>query len=261
MSNIKIYQKNSIQLVIARYNEELDWLLAINNIDILIYSKGENNIEYVKTLLNKKNMNCIIINLNNIGREGHTYINHIINNYNNLYNHTIFAQGFPFDHSPMIYTKINSYKNNSNIKFEFTNDILECDYLGLPIRMCDNGAWFYMPIIEIYNKLFLNKIKIKTVNNIITGPIFEFGAGAQFIVSKERIQSRPIKFYKKILTLFINPIKIYDGKEYSNKDPIEGYIIERLWKYIMTDDDKHNISIKTQINQTLKRYRKINFWK
>ena len=47
--------------------------------------------------------------------------------------------------------------------------------------------------------------------------MFLFGAGAQFIVSKEQIYKRPRDFYLKIINIL----------EYSI-NPIEGFIIERF---------------------------------
>jgi hypothetical protein len=75
------------ELVVARYNEDLIWLSKVNNKKITIYNKG-NNINYNN------------IKLPNIGRESHTYLTHIIKNYDNLADITIFTQGDPFFHSP-----------------------------------------------------------------------------------------------------------------------------------------------------------------
>jgi hypothetical protein len=122
--------KNNIQLIVDRYNENLDWLFILNNIDIIIYNKGINDIDYIKQICNNSNYNsnCDIIHLDNIGKEKHTFI---INNYHNLYSYNFFVQAFPFNHSPNIYSKINSYKLDfKDIHFEFINDknILKCDF-------------------------------------------------------------------------------------------------------------------------------------
>ena len=53
--------------------------------------------------------------------------------------------------------------------------------------------------------------------------LFKFGAGAQFIVSKKQILKRPKEFYLKIIEML--------EKE---KDPIEGYIIERFHPLIFS---------------------------
>ena len=60
-------------MVVARYNENLNWLEDFkDDINFHIYNKGNDIIEYQN------------IKLPNIGREAHTYRTHIINNYDNL---------------------------------------------------------------------------------------------------------------------------------------------------------------------------------
>jgi hypothetical protein len=82
--------------IISRYNEDVRWTRFLQG-NIIIYNKGKNNIN-----INIERNNIKIINIYNIGREGHTYLYHIINNYDNLKDKTIFLQGNPFDHSPNI---------------------------------------------------------------------------------------------------------------------------------------------------------------
>ena len=72
--------KKKIQIVVARYNEDIKWLLPFKDVTI-IYNKGQ----YLP-LLNSFNF----INLDNVGRESHTYLYHIIENYDNLSDKTIF---------------------------------------------------------------------------------------------------------------------------------------------------------------------------
>jgi hypothetical protein len=77
-------------LVCARYNEDLNWLLPLKDKSIIIYNKGEDNIDIFPE--NK------IIKLPNLGREGGTYLHHIIQNYDNLSDYIIFTQANPVDH-------------------------------------------------------------------------------------------------------------------------------------------------------------------
>ena len=77
-------------LVCARYNEDLNWLLPLKNESIIIYNKGEDNLD---TFPKQK-----VVKLPNLGREGGTYLHHIIQNYDNLSDYTIFTQANPVDH-------------------------------------------------------------------------------------------------------------------------------------------------------------------
>ena len=91
--NIYNFQNNQFgnyEIVIARYNENIKWLkdYPFNEFKIKCYNKGPEppTNECITP-------NCNIINLPNVGRESHTYLYHIINNYDNLAPVTIFIPG------------------------------------------------------------------------------------------------------------------------------------------------------------------------
>lgn len=182
-------------IVVARYNENLNWTKQFLN--VIVYNKG-----------NKLTNDFNEILLNNVGREGHTYYKHIYDNYDNLADYTIFLQGNPFDHSPNIISDLNKYTNNKDLSIDFeflSRNILNCNLSGCPHH---SG----LPLIETYEKLFGERKEDME---------FQFGAGAQFIVSKKKILQRPKKFYLKIIEILEN-----------NINPIEGFVIERFHKLI-----------------------------
>ena len=182
-------------IVVARYNEDLEWTKQFLN--IIVYNKGNSLTEDFKQIL-----------LNNVGREGHTYYKHIYDNYDNLADYTIFLQAKPFDHSPNIISNLNNYINNKDLSsdFEFLSEsIVNCNLLG-----CSYHPG--LPLIGTYEKLFGERKENME---------FQFGAGAQFIVSKQKILQRPKEFYLKIIEMLDK-----------NIDPIEGYVIERFHKLI-----------------------------
>jgi len=105
--------KNKYQIVVSRYNEDIKWLIPFKLITI-IYNKGDEDL----------NLNFNIIKLPNIGRESHTYLHHIINNYDNLKDRTIFIQGKINDHKILDFEEY----------FKDTNDfIAKTDELNSPI--------------------------------------------------------------------------------------------------------------------------------
>jgi hypothetical protein len=92
------FDSRDINIVIARYNENLDWAFPYNDIAI-VYNKGDNNIpDFLKR-----------INIQNVGREGHTYLYHILNNYCELSSRTIFLQADWFPHNETILYGIDNY--------------------------------------------------------------------------------------------------------------------------------------------------------
>jgi hypothetical protein len=191
-------------IVVARYNENIEWLKQINtdndNVNIIIFNKGEP----------LKNENDNVIEMANVGREGHTYYKYIYDNYDNLYDYTIFLQGHPFDHSPNVINNIHKYINDTklNVDFEYLSEvIIHCNLSG-----CNHH--YGLPLIETYEKLF-NERKEEMA--------FTFGCGAQFIVSKKNIVKRPKEFYYKIVEM----LQHHSG-------PAEGFVIERFQKLIFS---------------------------
>lgn len=69
----------NIDIIISRYNEDLEWIneYPFNQFEYIVYNKGINE-NFCKNNVKE------IINLPNVGRESHTYLYHIVNNYDNL---------------------------------------------------------------------------------------------------------------------------------------------------------------------------------
>jgi hypothetical protein len=187
----------SIKIVIARYNENLDWTNNLEN--VIIYNKGNDDID-LNTIKHP------IMKLPNVGREGHTYYQYIYDNYNNLDDYTIFLQGNPFDHSPNLFKTIKDIElliKQEKINFKNISEAI----VSLTLEGCRYD--YSLPLKEVYRKIFINRAEITTS--------FQFGAGAQFIVSKETIQKHPKEFYLNIINIL----------NY-NINPIEGFVIERF---------------------------------
>ena len=186
-----------MRIVVARYNENVEWTKQFSN--VVIYNKGS-------PLENGYNE----IMLDNVGREGHTYYKYICDNYDNLEMFTIFLQGNPFDHSPNIIRNIETHIQNTQHDFTFLSEYV----INSTFVRERNLNWqckdIYNTFYKIFNTSCLDKDCI-------------FGAGAQFIVSKNKILQRPKEFYETIFKLL----------EYS-VDPPEGHDIERMHKYIFS---------------------------
>eukprot|EP01035_Chromulina_nebulosa_P032892 gene32892-43993_t len=83
----EVSSSDNIELVIARYNESLDWLLeeGFPSDIVTIYNKGPTEI----TLNHRRRHQPItfqqrVFQLSNVGRESHTFLHHIIEHYDNL---------------------------------------------------------------------------------------------------------------------------------------------------------------------------------
>ena len=210
------------QIVVARYNENIEWIknLDPNLFDIFIYNKGDDiNL----------NLNCKVIKLNNTGRESHTYLYHIISNYENLPEQIIFTQAHPFDHTRSnFFQEIDDFNKNNRDFFYFSKSILQIkfdenvnkfvEYGILNRRMWVNYHDKISPTFITFEKLFgsfNNKLHIK------------FGTGAIFGVNKKFITAKNKDFY-------LNCINILNNSD-NLKNPDEGHAFERLWFYIFTN--------------------------
>jgi hypothetical protein len=216
-------------IVIARYNEDIEWSKKYSS-NVLIINKGdkidgiENQIFY-----------------QNVGREGHSYYKYIVDNYDNLDDYIIFLQGNPFDHSPDIIkildTIVDIYNKN---KEEFINMIINTNINYTVINCGNNFNNIYINDVKnnnfIYLSHYINNTSIRTEEKLwenckIIGNTYEkvfdkkieddlkfiYGAGAQFIVSKEAILKHPKSYYEKL----------YKILEFAY-DPIDGHNIEKF---------------------------------
>lgn len=202
--------KNKFQIVVARYNEDISWLLPYKDVTT-IYNKGD----YIP-LLSKFNT----IQLNNVGRESHTYLYHIINNYDNLKEKTIFFQGNISDHAEKILDIEDYFQDNNFIgkmdNYEINKLKNEITHFGKykkdlkqgNLKKCDSTPydWITQIIGVIINPDLINT---KVVWN------------ANFSVSKDLILSKPKSFYTNILR-YIN----------HHPNPEEGHFLERSWYLI-----------------------------
>ena len=195
------------QIVVARYNEDISYLIPFANVCV-IYNKGDNNIPIEFTN---------IIHLPNIGRESHTYLYHIINNYNNIAENTIFIQGNIKDH------RLLNFKDYI-INKDFTGHLSENNIMILKSNINHKGKYLkdlkdgllkkskYTPYQFINDILCIDLRKEYKINIVW---------GANFSVSKSLIQNKPIEYYKSIIKYV----------EYHN-NPEEGHYFERSWYLI-----------------------------
>ena len=202
-----------IQIVVARYNEDLDWL---NNYRkwIIVYNKGKR--------LKDEEKYYKVYNIKNVGRESHTYLYHIINNWDNLSNNTLFIQGKSYDHDNFINIKyyllsqlpitINLSANKLDIE---TNNRIKYNKKWTFIK--NNSDWKESK----YNfKTWWNKYIQKTLPSIRD---FYWSPGAFFSIRNSIIKNKSKNYYEKLIETISDHI-----------NPEEGHYFERSWYYIFT---------------------------
>ena len=233
-------------LIISRFNENLNWLEAHQNFNIVIYNKGDQ-----LTSNTFKN----IIKIDNVGRESHTWLYHIVENYNNLDDVSIFLQGRIDDLDCM------SYKDPKEYLKKVSKTGFAVSRLGLlgPSHWENNVGIEHKP--KYADQWYKNEISrseygfrefAKKIFPEI--PIFVATSyGGCFAVKKELILSHNLSFYKKLLKSVSN-----------HKNPIEGHYLERLWCYMFTknslliDSLKDVILTKLERSKLIKKNTKLN---
>tara|TARA_A100001015_G_C15018806_1_gene726917 strand:- start:68 stop:763 length:696 start_codon:yes stop_codon:yes gene_type:complete len=213
-------------LIISRFKEDISWLNSYKEFKLYIYNKGD-EVAYN----NCKN----IINIPNLGRESHTWLYHIVNNYNKLEDINIFLQGSIDDLGCMAFENPNEYCKNIN-KYGFA--VKRYGLLG-PLHWENN--------IDIQKdsrykkdweegKISKSDIGFRKFAKSIFPEIPIFVAtsyGGCFALKKETIHKYDIEFYRHLLKIL--------GKHIN---PIEGHYMERLWCYMFTKNKPLMRSIK-----------------
>lgn len=198
------------QLVVAWYKEDISWLGDLDCFDdIIVYRKGD---------ITPPDLRCNFIDLPNVGREAHTHIHHIVNNYDNLYDITMFIQGDPFPHCATIKTgrELNSYFNNhvfSNEKAENLDNNL----------CCDGSGYTYVTYMECME------------TPVTPGDVL-FSTGAQWMVPKHCIRSKSLNFYKKILE------KLKVDRVWCDDGVFNAWTLESMWNFIFNPNLKEKLS-------------------
>jgi hypothetical protein len=186
------------QLVVSHYEQDLTWVHNIeNHIPVIIYDKSEKPSDYIK--------------LENVGREPHTYMHHIIENYLTLAEWTIFSQDNPFVHvnnwmniingDEYVWHQLANYKQKGG--YFFSNmGLTTSDQNGSPHHQG-------LPIAKLWNSTFNEKCPI----------YLDFTPSCHCIIHKSIIQSRSINFYQNVKYILEN-------------DTISPWALERYISYL-----------------------------
>ena len=222
-------------LIISRFNENISWLEEIKGFKIIIYNKGKN-------LSNKKFKK--IINLNNVGRESHTWLYHIVENYTDLDDVNIFMQGRIDDLGCMAYKDPHDYLKVIN-KTGFSASrygLLGPLHWGWNVGLEKNKKYK-----QQWNsgKISRSKIGFRNFAKELFPkiPIFvPTSYGGCFAIKKELIRKYDKDFYLNLLEILSK-----------SKNPVEGHYMERLWCYMFTKRKFLKKAILDVINTKIER--------
>lgn len=190
----------NVEVVVAKFNEDVSWTKNVKH-KVTIYNK------------NREDDHLYENNLPNYGKDAQTHLYHIINNYDNLTDFTIFLQGNPFDHyCENCVEFINSYKFDKEfhpLGATYVRDNEGC--IKQATDYCDKmGISYELP--------------------------FMFVAGMQCIVKKETIQKNNRDFYVKLIESIRKTISLSSGPGDGNDNNI--WALEYTWPTIFGVNDQ-----------------------
>ena len=258
-------KQQKITVIVSRYNENTDWLnIIIDNTiieKIIIFNKGKNDLN-----LNHEKMTVQIHE--NKGREGGTYLDYIIDNYDNLPENLIFTQADPFEHNetfldfftdeniPLYINKkivslTKQWKITKNIppqhfvKYNNSYNIENLELIKYFIRDYDqqiigHSSFRDKGISENYDNFMrgypkernIMKYMCQLIDIPIPKKIIPIFWSACFFVKSKQIKRHPKDVYIKLKEF------LYESDPQGS---IQGYLIERFWYYLFTGESYDTI--------------------
>lgn len=218
------------ELIVARYNENIDWVYEVDASveSIIVYNKGKNLIS--------KDSRVRVVELNNTGREAHTYIHHFLHNRNRLADITFTSQGNPFEHSPdfinrlaVDYDTLKSLSIRYTVQWPLENvtskDMIEF-YKGFEIRYGDMNYFGHRDAQT--TRLWFEKMwKMMFVNPVPND--YYYGYSAMWAIPKGRILVRSHQFWMYFYEILSHQ---YSIEAYSCS--IDAWGFEAMWHAIFT---------------------------
>ena len=181
-----------MELVVARYTENLNWLRNLpTGLRVMVYDKscGESP---------DHSAGDTAIILPNVGREAHTYLHHIVSRYDSLADWTIFCQGKPFDHAYDFKKTLREFVVDTTVIKPF-------HWLGHLIDTDDSrGDRLFRPWSKNEDGRGLDLLGFHRALFGTDGPAhYTFVLGAQFAVHRDVIRQQPQGFYERALAVSI----------------------------------------------------------
>jgi hypothetical protein len=223
----------TIEIVVARYNEDLHWLKEdpFNKYTNIVYNKSDNTDFYQDS--NTKS----VVQLPNVGREMHTYFYHIIENYDNLSDVTVFLPG-----STDLPHKYNRAKNMIHRVAQTNSTVMSC---SVDTNAMDGLKDFS---IDHYLSSHSNNKSINTDTSMQISDVRPFGKWYESVfsdkvdnhcvsynsiisISKKHIHQHPISYYKQLM----------DHVD-THQNPETVHYFERAWYAVFFPYDSNDIS-------------------
>jgi hypothetical protein len=228
----------AVEVVISMYKEPvgdvatlISTLKAMPNLqesEVHIYVKdGEADTRQIRDRTGADKVTA----LSNIGREGETYLYHILNNWDVLARHTVFLQADV--HNPReFYPRIRNYfhpRLTGMLNLGWSGNVCSCENCGDRFEFWDTTHLFP----QIHDR----------INNSTRCENVLLSYKGQFIVSAQRIRGVDKSIYRELHDAFVHEDSWAHQEEYlqgrpdSMSAPVFGYTVERIWGLLFQCND------------------------
>jgi hypothetical protein len=217
----------SLQVIIARYKENISHLIWLSEYDHVIYNRGEEIYDHSLHHL----LNIHHISNDNYGREAYVYLRFIISHYNSLPDIMIFSQANNQDHftqsifNDKIFQIAVEKIASKEYQFQPKNDGFA--FLINKCYIFDYGGWDYdnyHPNLRSWEDGEMEYILRKRnffnmLNYSVDYP--RFAPTGVFAVTREKVLQQSKDYYR----LLLDPLTM-------SSDPLLGHFYERGWPEI-----------------------------
>ncbi|KAF3202631.1 hypothetical protein TWF192_009898 [Orbilia oligospora] len=230
-SDTTLPKNASMDIVVSYFKENVNGIeklleevreieqLRVLELNVIIYTK--NNESDVQELQRRFAAHEVRI-LPNEGREGGTYLRHIIDRYDTLATHTLFIQAEPHSKSRLI-SRIKLYFDPSR------TGMLDLGYRELRGCKCldcrDEYSW--RDVTGLIPDLMAQAHHIKCDENTQVATSYK----GQFIVSSKRIRAAKKALYENLNEKLVGENRVVIGNPLEDRidAPFFGYSLERSW--------------------------------
>ncbi|KAM0716918.1 hypothetical protein Q7P37_006770 [Cladosporium fusiforme] len=232
-----------LDIVVARYDrpwedtmDEVDSILRAESLQklqvrVIVYNKGADEMDSDELVLRP---NLDIISLENIGREGGTYLEHIVSRWDRLARQTLFIQERPHD-SQLLGKRVADYlvPETGFMSLSYAGVVTNCQHPH--DRSWSQDSSVISSLYETFNPPPAGECR----DLVLT-------YRGQFIASGARIRGNDKSLYENMLRELQDPSSWMHTDEFTNSpwnqgirphdslnSPVFGYTLERMWGVVM----------------------------
>lgn len=242
----------SNELVVSLYGEDYGWIpaaLETCKVDrVVVYNKGPRDVRIDDARVS-------VVAAPNVGREGETFLRHIIQNWGRLPRGVWFAQGDPFEHSPDFVGLLGKWESYADEPYWSMSDRFKESLSMPPKHMVDSSDAYRVDGLRCSNyfvrdmqlvghcsfldqgvrvilKEFRDRYRVTDSFEYLSArlriarprPITDFSFGACFYTLGSCIRRHPRWVYEEARRFLL---------ETDDQGGFQGFVLERYWPYLV----------------------------